>query len=499
MSSQKKEKLLIENLLASRELFSRCVGIIKSEYFDQPEYVPAVDFILDFFQNYNNVPPAHVVNAEFDLDFGAQQVTTDMYQYNCDSIESFCKEAAVLNAVRKSYELIKDGQTSAIVKLVQDAVQVALHRDMGIRLHDDPEGNLNRMKETAINFPTLIKGLDDNLDGGFARQTLTLISANSGVGKSNMLLNLAINYSLQGMHVAYISLELPQDMLYIRACTIETGAEIAKWRENIHKIAGRLLQDKENGAGSFTIKRLKGGTSSNDIQSYLREYELQYGYKPDVIAVDYLDLMYPNGGIKNKGVYEQDKEKAEELTELLVSYDAIGLTASQQNRESLRMAAPDQGVIAGGISKVNTVHNYISLYMNDEMALRGDLMAFFLKTRSSQGKGNSTALHFNRNTLQITDSGKDPAKGLPKLIKTAKWGKGKAPPSAAPLNRKLESIVGELGLPKTETTFQDVDTLETVNEETGDLEIHHVDVVYEDETPKASEDGLTDLFKEFGD
>jgi archaellum biogenesis ATPase FlaH len=507
MSSQKKEKLLIENLLSSREVFSRCFSILKAEYFEQPEYRPAVTFLNEYFLKYKGLPEFDVVNAEFDLDFKRRDITTDLYNYTCDEVEKHCKQAAFVNAVRDSFEMIEKHELAQAYKKMTDAMQVSLQKDLGIDLYDDPEEYMKSLLITQINHSTLIKCIDEKLAGGLARQTFTLISANSGVGKSNMLANLGANYSMQGFNVLYISLELPQDMIYLRLAAIETDTHIAKWREKIPQIAGNLLNKKQSGAGSYRINRLPGGTTANDIRSYLRHYEMTYKCRPDVIIVDYLDLMYPNGGIKNKGVFEQDKEKAEEVTELLVEYNAIGLSASQQNREALRMAAPDQAVIAGGISKVNTVHNYISLVMNAEMAVRGDMVAWFLKTRTSNGKGESVMLNFDVNTLRITDSGKDPTKSVPNIVKTSKWGNANSP-----MSKKLSDIIANNsggGMPKAPTpppSEEDEDRIfrETMDEK-GNVTMEEIDIVYDEPMDKdvvkakITNDPLLSLMSQFGD
>lgn len=404
MLTQKKEKLLIENLLSSGDIFARCVGILKSEYFDQPEYRPIVSFIIDYFSKYNAIPSFDIVNAEFSFDLKGRQITTDEFNYTCDEIEKFCQEQAFIHAISDAVDLIEKGDRQAAHKKVADAMTVSLERDMGIEFYEDPEERLRKMVETEIYHSTGIKGLDDQLAGGLARQTFSLFSANSGVGKSNMLANLGVNYSLAGYNVIYISLELVEKMIDLRLAAIVSYININLWKQKIPEISSKIVTRKNNGAGSYRIKRLKNGATTNDIKAYLKQCELKYKIKPDVIIVDYLDLLHPNGGTKNKGIYEQDKEKSEEFTELLVDYNAIGISASQQNREALRMSSPDQGVIAGGISKVNTVHNYISLIMDDKMLLSGEMLAYFLKTRTSSGRGKATLLSFDPNTLTITDN-----------------------------------------------------------------------------------------------
>ncbi|MDF2434466.1 MAG: hypothetical protein JWP44_4097, partial [Mucilaginibacter sp.] len=101
MAAEKKEKLLIENLLSSTDVFSRCINIIKPNYFDAPEYKPVVKFVSEYFTKYNNLPPFHVVNAEFDTDFTVREITTDQYQYTCDEVEKFCKQSAFINAMQE--------------------------------------------------------------------------------------------------------------------------------------------------------------------------------------------------------------------------------------------------------------------------------------------------------------------------------------------------------------------------------------------------------------
>ena len=38
---------------------------------------------------------------------------------------------------------------------------------------------------------------------------------------------------------------------------------------------------------------MSSGATVNDLRSYLKEYEVQTGVKPDCICVDYLDLLMP--------------------------------------------------------------------------------------------------------------------------------------------------------------------------------------------------------------
>lgn len=449
---QQKEKLLIENLLSSNDIFSRCIGILKPDYFEQKQYKPVIKFCIDYFNNYKDLPSIDIVNAEYDLHLVKRALTTSEYNYTCTELELFCRKAAFILALQSSFADIEsnaDNSFESAYKKMGDAMLVSLQKDLGEDIYDNPEKFFNSCTETEINYPTGIETIDRNLDGGLARQTLTLFSANSGVGKSIIKTNIGYNYSLMGFHVVYLSLELPQKMVRIRASVIATNNKIANWRDNIKDISEKLNNIKEIGAGSYILKRMPSGTKTLDIRSYLKHYEVEYKRKPDVIIIDYMDIMHPNNGIKNKSIYDQDKEKSEEIVELLIDYDAIGITASQQNRDALRRVERDQGVIAGGISKVNTVHNYIAMFQDEQQHAHNELSIVFLKTRTSNGKGNTELLDFNQETLIISDI--DPnKKKLPLTVKQTKQTPAKSSFKNDKINNLISRLKGGQIIPKDE-------------------------------------------------
>jgi len=401
------QKLTIENLLSSKDVFSRCIGIIKPEYFD-PEYRPAVQYITEYFEKYHNIPSSKALNAKFpEMNYEYREhLPVSEEQSTCDDIELFCQQQALFDAIQESIPMVmgKDREAfSGILQKVQTALEVSLQRDIGIDMFDNPEERMRRLVDTQIYEPCGINDIDEPLGGGFARKQFTLFSANSGGGKSIMLANIGSNYAKRGYKVLLLSLELSEDMIFLRNTAIMSGVKAMEWKDHIPNIAQKLTEQATNG-GSFLIKRIPNGSTANDIRAYLKHYELTFKCKPDVIIVDYIDLMTPNGGVKSMGISEQDKLKSEQLSEVAYVYDAIMLSASQQNREALRMSSPDQGVIAGGITKVNTVDNYISIFMDPAMRVQGDMIIYFLKTRSSSAVGTSKQLRFNADNLQITDS-----------------------------------------------------------------------------------------------
>lgn len=405
--SSQEEKYLIERLLGSADSFVKCLPFLNEEHFDD-SYKKVVKFIIGYYNEYSILPKVDHVNARF---FGKETenlktrtVSRDEANELCKTTLNFCKMKAAINVVLSSYEKIKDGEYGKLINDMNEVVSMTLDTDFGTDFLKIDEEYLHKLIDQTTPYSSGIVGIDTPLDGGLRRKTFTLFSGNSGTGKSLIMNNIGLNMNkLNGLHVVYFSLELPESMVSLRSASISTGVSTKSWKDSIPKIVAYVKKLSQRNEGSFIIKRLPFGATANHLKAYLKTYYSEFNRNPDLIIIDYLDIMHPNGGIKNISVSEQDKQKTEEVVEILHELDAIGISASQQTREALRMAAPDQAVVAGGITKVNTVDNYLSIYMTPQMRLTGDMMIHCLKSRSSAGVGIVSHLSFNSNCLQITD------------------------------------------------------------------------------------------------
>ena len=88
---------------------------------------------------------------------------------------------------------------------------------------------------------------------------------------------------------------------------------------------------------------------------------------------------------------------------MAVEYNLVLATCSQQGRSALDSKELNHGVIAGGISKINTADNYLSIVATDSMKAKGEMLLHLLKTRSSDGVGKFVPLAWNSRSLRITN------------------------------------------------------------------------------------------------
>jgi hypothetical protein len=71
------------------------------------------------------------------------------------------------------------------------------------------------------------------------------------------------------------------------------------------------------------------------------------------------------------------------------------------HNSSVQEQEHDHSHISGGISKIQTADNVISIFASAAMKERGQYQVQFLKTRSSSGVGSKVNLGFDPNTLRI--------------------------------------------------------------------------------------------------
>jgi archaellum biogenesis ATPase FlaH len=399
--NEDKQKLLINVLLSSSEIFARCQNILNADYFVN-KLRPAVRFMIKHANEYNVLPKVEQVNAETSLDFThISDIGPQHQEAFLDEIEEFCKNRALANAVINAADLIEKGNYGEVEKRVREAILISLQSDIGTNYFEDPRSRLLRIKDKNGQVTTGWKNVDDKLYGGVNRGEITIWCAGSGVGKSLFLQNLAINFSRQGLNVIYITLELSEELCSMR---MDSMCSEVPTKEVFRRIDEVEIKVKQIGhkSGSLHVKQMPQGSTVNDIKAYLKNYEIKTQRKPDVLVVDYLDLLFPNNKkIDVSNLFVKDKFVTEELRGLMVERQMIGQTAAQLNRGAVQEQEHDHSHISGGISKIQTADNVISIFASAAMKERGQYQIQFLKTRSSSGVGSKVALGFDPNTLKI--------------------------------------------------------------------------------------------------
>ena len=401
------QKVYLEMMMSDAESFIRCQAVFDPEAFDRRLVEPA-KFLNDYVTEHNALPTFDMINAATQGDLKDPGVLQENhYDWLLAEFGTFSRHKALESAILKSADLLEKGEYGPVEDLVKKAVQIGLQKDLGTDYFADPRARLEAIKDTNGQVSTGWSAVDKKLFGGFNRGELNIFAGGSGAGKSLFLANLGVNFAEKGLNVLYLTLELAESLVSMRVDSMITGIstrEVFKQIDDV-EIKVRMIGKK---SGAFQVKYMPSGKTPNDVRSYIKEYEIKTGKKVDVLLIDYLDLLMPNGAkVSAENLYIKDKFVSEELRNLAMELNTVFVTAAQLNRGAVEEIEFDHSHISGGLSKIQTADNVFGIFTSRAMRERGRYQIQLMKTRNSSGVGQKIDLAFDLDTLRITDCDED--------------------------------------------------------------------------------------------
>lgn len=397
------QRLFLEIMLHDAESFVRVQNIYNPENFDR-SIKPAAEFIKNHYEDHGSLPILLQVSATSGVILKEiPELPEGSLNWFMTEFEKFTQRQELERAILKSADLLEKGEFGPVEKLIKDAVQISLQKDMGTDYFENPKERNDRYFNSGGQVSTGWPSLDRLLYGGFSRGELNIFAGGSGSGKSLVMMNIAISWLEQGLSGAYISLELSEELVGLRTDAMLSGMSTKDIRKdmNTSELKVKMFGKK---AGKYQVKALPAQSNVNDIRAYLKEVQIQTGIKIDFVMVDYLDLLMPvSAKISPNDLFVKDKYVSEELRNLAKELNVLFITASQLNRSAVEEIEFDHSHISGGISKINTADNVFGIFTSRAMKERGRYQIQCMKTRTSTGNGQKVELEYNVETMRITD------------------------------------------------------------------------------------------------
>jgi len=418
------QKLFLEMILHDPQSYVRVQNIYNYQNFDR-KLQPVAKFISEHSDKYRTLPDRNQISATTGIEL--DQITDlneGHYDWFLEEFESFTKRQELERAILKASDMLEKGEYEPVEKLIKDAVQISLTKDMGTDYFESPSERINKYFNSGGQVSTGWPQMDRLLYGGFSRGELNIFAGGSGSGKSLVMMNIALNWLLdQGLNGVYITLELSEELTCLRTDAMLTSMSTKEIRKDIDT-AELKVKVASKKSGKYQVKALPAQSNINDIRSYLKEVQIQNGMRVDFIMVDYLDLLMPvSAKVSPNDLFVKDKYVSEELRNLAKELNILMVTASQLNRSAVEEIEFDHSHISGGISKINTADNVFGIFTSRAMKERGQYQIQCMKSRSSTGVGQKINLNYDIETMRITDTGEDSENGYakkPNIMETLK-------------------------------------------------------------------------------
>ena len=454
------QKLFLEMMLQDASAYTRVTNIYNPENFDR-SLRDVAKFIKTHTDDHKAMPTSEQVKAVTGVELKhVPDLTEDHYSWFMTEFEGFTKRNELERAILKAADMLEKGEYDPVEKLIKDAVQISLTKDLGTEYFEDPRARLMAIKSNNGQVSTGWPTLDKRLFGGMNRGELNIFAGGSGSGKSLFMQNIAINWVTQGLNGVYLSLELSEGLCAMRMDSMVANVSTKEVVKDLDTIEMKVKMTGKK-SGSLRIKYMPAQSNVNQIRSYLKELQIQTGKKLDFIMVDYLDLVMPvSAKVSPNDLFVKDKYVSEELRNLAKELNILMITASQLNRGAVEEIEFDHSHIAGGLSKINTADNVFGIFTSRAMRERGRYQLQLMKTRSSSGVGMKVDLEYDLETLRITDPGEEAQEsglrgvGATNILSQIKTGSSVTPAEDAPKvqagvdSSKLKSMLA--GLKKVE-------------------------------------------------
>ncbi len=326
------QKLFLRMMITNAELYTRVMNIMNSENFER-SLRPVAELFKSHTDKYRVLPDTTQIKATTGIDIDPiPELNDGHYEWFFDEFESFTKRQELERAILKAADLLEKGEFEPVEKLIKDAVQISLQKDMGTDYFADPKGRINKYFNSGGQVSTGWPQMDRILYGGMSRGELNIFAGGSGSGKSLVMMNIALSWIQAGMSGVYITLELSEELTSLRTDAMLTMMGTKAIRKDIDTTELRVKMAGKK-SGKYQVKNFPAQSNVNDIRAYLKEVQIQTAIKIDFVMVDYLDLVMPvSVKVNPNDQFIKDKYVAEELRNLAKELGILLVTASQLNR-----------------------------------------------------------------------------------------------------------------------------------------------------------------------
>jgi len=378
-------------MLEDRPFFDQITEVLDINFFEKKYLQIFSQTLINYRDKYNTHPNSEVMmallrtelnhhdkaTATLVREFYARIHTSEGVEeamYVKDKAIDFCRKQALKGAMLKSAKLLNTSSFDEIEKVIKDALVLGTDNNFG---HDFHRDILRRFELAARNpISTGWPRMDEICKGGLGSSELGVVVAPTGAGKSMVLVHLATRALLEGKTVVYYTLELKDTVVGQRFDCCISDVPLTDHRMRKEEIL-RKIEDVD---GTLIIKEYP--TKSASVQTLKNHIEKlrKRGIEPDMVLVDYADLLRPPRSTGEKR--HELEETYEGLRGLAQTYEIPIWTASQTNRGGLNAEVITMEAISEAFNKCFVADFIFSLSrtVQDKQANKGRL--FIAKNRN---------------------------------------------------------------------------------------------------------------------
>lgn len=377
---------VLNSLLKNKKFILTIRDTITTDYFDNQAHQWIVKTTMAYFDKYHATPTLETLQVEvkkIENDILKTSVieqlrevfktANDDNEYVEEEFSSFCKNQQLKNALLQSVDLLQSGMYDDIRTIVDNALKAGQDKNIGHEYNKDIETRYrNEVREV---IPTPWDLVNDLLCGGLGGGDFGLIFGNPGGGKSWSLVALGAWAVKLGFNVVHYTLELSEGYVgkrYDAYFANKAVNVISSFRTDVEKAVNELT-------GTLTIKEYPPGKATiTTIQAHIQKLT-DLDNKPDLVIIDYVDLLRAK---------RSSKEKKEEIDDIYLATKGLARelnlpiwSVSQVNRAGAKDDVIEGDKAAGSYDKIMITDFAMSLSRKRQDKVNGTGRFHIMKNR----------------------------------------------------------------------------------------------------------------------
>lgn len=335
------EERIVQAIIHDHQFAEQMLEVLEVHYFNYSYLSELAEEVFSYYKNYKSFPSYMLLGTlikkkeastalkqqmmEYWLRIKRDPLNGDLEYVKEESLD-FCKKRRLVRALESSLDLIDEKKYEQVVKVIEKAVLAGSDRDVGHVLKEQVEDRM--VVETRKTIPTPWPDINAITDGGVSGGELCVICAGTGVGKSHVLVDVGVDAAQKGFNVVHFTFELGDKQIGKRYDARLTNIPPEQHLDNKEKIQ----EANDQLAGNVIIKSFPTKSITTlGLKNSLQKIALKQDVRPDLLIVDYGDLMrsqhkYEQKRLEEESVYEDLRALSQELNIPI-------WTATQTNRE----------------------------------------------------------------------------------------------------------------------------------------------------------------------
>ena len=420
---------LVKEFVEDKEFFKDLSGIVDQNMFTNPSLRSFVGTMKEYYQKYESVPSYDIIQIRQkdkshtdvermyieDTIQKIKDTKTEGSEYIRDLATKFFKQQVIIKTAHEILQIAGNGDVEHYDEC-RELLEKALSSGDRTELGTAPLENLKEVlsDEYRISVPTGVGKIDETLEGGLGKGELGVIIGSSSFGKTSLTTAIA-NYAAtfpceanngSGYKCLQIVFEDRIKQIQRKHIARITGVE-AKDLSKPNYI-DYVLQTLEQYpyadmlSNNLRIVKLPSGEySAWDIERLIKK-EINNGFRPDLVIVDYFECLAPPPHAGNLKEHEQEGKTMRKLEALAGELNIALWVPTQGTKDSFNLEIITMDKAGGSVKKIQIGHIVISIARSMEDIDANKATIAVLKNRAGGAGKVFNNVDFNNGTCRIS-------------------------------------------------------------------------------------------------